>query len=64
MDKNTNIKNAYCVFESKGDIEDINLRKIETIKIECAKKHFEAISGENVLFKAVSKFKDIEESIL
>ncbi|MBP2143351.1 type III restriction enzyme [Methanococcus voltae] len=61
--EDSEIKNAYCVFESKGTIDDSHLREIENIKIECAKKHFEAISGDNILFKVVSDFNNINNHI-
>jgi type III restriction enzyme len=36
----------YFVIETKGSSDDIDLREKEDIKIECAKKHFEALGFE------------------
>ena len=54
---------AYCVFESKGSLKEIERREIENIKIECAKKHFKAISDGNIKFEAVSSVEDVINNI-
>ena len=48
-------KHIYFVAETKGNMEslDINLRGVEKIKTECAKKHFKAICNENLTYGVV-----------
>lgn len=45
----------YFVAETKGNMEtlDLSLRGIEKIKTECAKKHFNAICGEDITYGVV-----------
>ncbi|MFP4402672.1 MAG: hypothetical protein ACLFPL_05600 [Candidatus Nanoarchaeia archaeon] len=58
FDKNK-IKYAYFVVETKGSVKSGNLRGNESVKIECAKKHFKAISTEEVKFELVSDFTEL-----
>jgi type III restriction enzyme len=57
------VKYAYFVIESKGSTRKLDLRGVERIKIECAKKHFQAISDGNVKFDAVSSFDELRNKI-
>ena len=41
----------------------MDLRGVENVKIECAKKHFEAISDGKVKFDAVSSFDELENEL-
>lgn len=43
-DNDANIQYVYFVAETKGNISSMQLRPIEDAKIECAKKHFKAIT--------------------
>ncbi|MFZ3166715.1 MAG: DEAD/DEAH box helicase family protein [Candidatus Methanoperedens sp.] len=62
FDKNK-VKYAYFVIESKGSTRKLDLRGVERIKIECAKKHFQAISDGNVKFDAVSSFDELRNKL-
>lgn len=57
--KEGNIKHIYFVAETKGSLSSLNLKGIENTKIACAKKHFEAICGENVRYDVVTSFEDL-----
>ncbi|EMR75557.1 hypothetical protein MBGDF03_01094 [Thermoplasmatales archaeon SCGC AB-540-F20] len=57
------VKYAYFVIETKGSTRTLDLRGVERIKIECAKKHFNAISDGNVKFDAVSGFDELINKI-
>lgn len=57
------VKYAYFVIETKGSTRTLDLRGVERIKIECAKKHFHAISDGNVKFDAVSGFDELINKI-
>ncbi len=53
------VKHIFFVAESKGDTSDLQLREVEKSKIECARRHFSAISNENVKFSAVSSYSEL-----
>jgi type III restriction enzyme len=57
------IKYAYFVIETKGSVRKMDLRGVENVKIECAKKHFEVISDGKVKFDAVSSFDELENEL-
>lgn len=51
-----NVKHIYFVAETKGSLSTMELRKIEQSKIECAKEHFRAISGNDVVYDVVDSY--------
>ena len=51
------VKHIYFVAETKGSIDSMQLREIEKSKIKCAKEHFKAISGDNVVYSVVDSYK-------
>jgi len=57
------VKYAYFVIETKGSTRKLDLRGVERIKIECARKHFHAISDGKVKFDAVSNFDELRNKI-
>ncbi|MBL7773918.1 MAG: DEAD/DEAH box helicase family protein [Chitinophagaceae bacterium] len=50
------VRHIYFVAETKGSDSDMDLREIEKLKIHCADKHFETISGGVVKFSKVSSY--------
>jgi type III restriction enzyme len=48
----------YFIIETKGDVNDDQLRPHESAKIKAEKKHFEAISTD-IKFKCVKNEEDI-----
>lgn len=50
------VKHVYFVAETKGSESMLQLREIERIKIECARKHFDAISGGKLKFDIVTSY--------
>lgn len=60
-----NVKYIYFVAETKGTMEnlDLALRGIEEAKIECAKKHFAAISSNIVKYDVVATYEDLMKMI-
>ena len=60
------VKHIYFVAETKGvsDMDSLQLREIETFKIQCARKHFEAISNGNVVYDVVSSYGDLLEKVM
>lgn len=53
------VKHIYFVAETKGSMETLQLRGIEEAKIQCAKKHFAAISNEEVVYDVVTGYDDL-----
>jgi len=57
------VKHIYFVAETKGDISSMELRKIEEAKAHCAREHFRAISGENVIYDVVDSYDRLWEIV-
>ena len=53
------VKHIHFVVETKGNIDPIDLRGVESAKIECAKAHFAAISDGSVVYDVVRDFDDL-----
>lgn len=61
--KEGSVKHIYFVAESKGDSSDLQLREVEKAKIECARRHFQAISGDDVKYSIVSSFSELLNAV-
>lgn len=57
--KEGSVKHIYFVAETKGDTSDLQLREVERAKIECAKRHFSAISGDTVKYNVISSYAEL-----
>ena len=44
-------------------MSSLELRKIEEAKIHCAREHFRAISGENVVYDVVDSYERLWELV-
>lgn len=53
------VKHIYFVAETKGRMESLNLNAIEKAKISCAKKLFNEISTENVVYHDVDSYQTL-----
>mgnify|MGYP000919446215 CR=1 FL=1 len=51
-----NVKHIYFVAETKGDLSTMQLRKVEELKIHCAREHFKKISSETVKYEVVDSY--------
>lgn len=56
---NKDFKYIYFVAETKGSMDSLELREIEKAKIECAKKHFNAICNDNVKYDVVDSYENL-----
>lgn len=64
--KEGSVKHEYFIADTKGSMRGVKLREIEESKIECARRHFAALSNSTVkcdvlttcddLFNVVGKF--------
>ena len=53
------VKHIYFVAETKGAMQSMQLREIEKSKIHCAREHFRAISGEDVVYDVVDGYEEL-----
>lgn len=58
------VKHIYFVAETKGSMNSMQLRLIEESKIHCAREHFKAISGENVVYDVVDSYTSLMEKVM
>lgn len=57
------VRHIYFVAETKGADSNLELREIEQLKIHCAGKHFEAITGGEVKFDVVKSYEKLLEIV-
>ena len=53
------VKHIFFIAETKGTMDSLNLRPIEKTKISCAKKLFNSISTEDVVYHEVDSFQNL-----
>lgn len=58
------VKHIYFVAETKGSMNSMQLRLIEESKIHCAREHFRAISGDNVVYDVVDSYTSLMEKVM
>ena len=59
------VKHIYFIAETKGnDLFDSDLRTTEQNKIECARRHFQAISGGNVVYDVVQTYDSLYNKVM
>ena len=58
------VKHIYFVAETKGSMKSMQLRQIEESKIHCAKEHFKAISGDNVVYDVVDNYTSLMKAVM
>lgn len=58
------VKHIYFVAETKGSMDSMQLRLVEESKIHCAREHFKAISGDNVVYDVVDSYTTLMEKVM
>lgn len=58
------VKHIYFVAETKGSMSSMQLREVEKAKIHCAKEHFKAISGDNVVYDVVDSYSALYNKVM
>lgn len=58
------VKHIYFVAETKGDLSSLQLRKIEELKVHCAREHFKKISNSSVKYEVVDSYKALLDLVL
>lgn len=57
------VKHIFFIAETKGSLDSMELRGVESAKIECAKKLFNSISSGNLKYHEVTTFEDLRNII-
>ncbi len=57
------VRHIYFVAETKGSMSSMELRKIEEIKIECARKFFSKITSDRVKYEVVDSFESLRQIV-
>ena len=57
------VKHIYFIAETKGTMSSMELRKIEEIKIDCAKKFFSKITSDQVKYDVVKNYGKLMELV-
>lgn len=60
---NKDFKYIFFIAETKGSINTTQLKGVELAKIECARKHFQAICDENVKYDVVDSYQTLVDLI-
>lgn len=58
------VKHIYFVAETKGSMSSLQLRSIEESKIHCAREHFKAISGDQVVYDVVDSYQSLLDKVM
>ena len=58
------VKHIYFIAETKGSMDTLELRGIEDAKIHCAREHFKAISGEDVVYDVVDSYQALLDKVM
>ncbi|MCX6244654.1 MAG: DEAD/DEAH box helicase family protein [Bacteroidetes bacterium] len=53
------VKHVYFVAETKGSMSTMELRLIESAKIQCAREHFKAISTTSIKYDVVNSYQEL-----
>ena len=61
--KEGTVKHIYFIAETKGSLDSLQMRKIESAKIECAKKLFNKMSNSKVRYENVISYSDLLEKM-
>jgi len=57
------VKHIYFVAETKGDLSTLQLRPIESLKIQCAREHFKKISSDSVKYDVVTTYTELLNAV-
>ena len=61
---NNNFKYKYAIVETKGSNDTDELREIERAKIECAKKHFQSLGNDDIIYLSVNSYEELIDRLL
>jgi hypothetical protein len=59
-----NIKHIYFIAETKGSLSSMQLKTVEKLKIDYAKKHFEALGHDSVIYDVVDTYQHLMDKVM
>ena len=57
-------KHVYFIAETKGTLAEFGLKKIEQAKIHCARKHFKAISSDDIKYEFINSYSELHNILI
>ena len=57
-------KHVYFIAETKGTLAEFGLKKIEQAKIHCARKHFKAISSDDIKYEFINSYSELHNILM
>lgn len=57
--KKGTVKHIYFIAETKGSMDTMQLKEMESSKIHCAREHFKAISSDSVKYDVVHTYEEL-----
>lgn len=58
------VKHIYFIAETKGSMSTMQLKKAEELKIDYARKHFEALGSKEVRYDVVKTYEDLMQKVM
>lgn len=58
------VKHVFFVAETKGDLSSMELRKVEDLKIHCAREHFRTISSDSVKYEVIDNYETLLNEVM
>ena len=58
------VKYIYFIAETKGSMDSMQLKMIEDLKIQYARKHFEALKEDNIKYDMVDSYKELMDKVM
>lgn len=58
------VRHIYFIAETKGSMQTLELREIEQAEINCARKHFTAISDNDVQYDVVNSYSELITKVM
>lgn len=58
------VKHIFFVAETKGSMNSLELREVESAKISCAREHFRTISTEEVKYDVVDTYENLLQKVM
>ncbi len=58
------VKYIYFIAETKGSMSTMQLKKSEKLKIDYARKHFEALGSADIKYDVISTYEDLRQKVL
>ncbi|MBS8122280.1 Type III restriction-modification system methylation subunit, partial [Candidatus Vampirococcus lugosii] len=57
------VKYVYFIAETKGSLETLQLKGAEDLKIQYAKKHFEALGNNDIKYEVIAGYSDLMQEV-